>query len=125
MRRLILAICAASWLTACAPEVYRTVSEFRPLSGEGQQNVLRIRDSVTVKLDTAYTREIRAGSTWRFVGTVPQGRVFRPVDDVFTIEGANVHEAYLVLDSGRLVGFYLPVEGAFSPLTRRVRVRFE
>ncbi len=125
MKRLLFALCTVSWLSACAPEVYRTVTQFTPVTDEGRQNVLRVRDSVTVKLDTGYTRVIMAGSAWRFVGTIPQGRVFRPVDDVFSIEGANVHEAHLVLDSGRLVGFYLPVEGAFSPVTRRVRVRFD
>ncbi|HLQ02899.1 MAG TPA: hypothetical protein VK143_11445 [Burkholderiales bacterium] len=125
MKRLFFAIWAVSCLTACAPELYRTVVEFRPLSEQTPKNVFRVREPVNIKLDSGYTREIKAGSTWRFVGTVPQGRVFRPVDDVFTVEGANVHEAYLVLDSGRLVGFYLPVEGAFSPLKRRGRVRFE
>ena len=35
---------------------------------------------------------------------------------VFTIEGANMHEAYLVLREGRVVGFYLPGERAFSAL---------
>ncbi len=124
MKRLFFAIWAVSCLTACAPELYRTVVEFRPLSEETQK-VLRVREPVNIRLDSGYTREIKAGSAWRFIGTVPQGRVFRPVDDVFTVEGANVHEAYLVLDSGRLVGFYLPVEGAFSPLKRTGRVRFE
>jgi len=124
MKRLFFALWAASSLSACAPEIYRTVVEFRPLSEETQK-VLRVRDPVNIRLDSGYTREIRAGSAWRFVGTVPQGRVFRPVDNVFTVEGANVHESYLVLDSGRLVGFYLPVESAFSPLKRSVRVRFE
>ena len=35
------------------------------------------------------------------------------MDGPFTVEGANVHEAYLVLSGNVLVGFFLPVEGAF------------
>jgi hypothetical protein len=39
------------------------------------------------------------------------------MNDVFTIEGAHIHEAYLVVDAGdQLVGFYLPAEQAFSPM---------
>jgi len=33
------------------------------------------------------------------------------------VEGAHVHEAYLVVAGDRLVGFYLPVEKAYSPAT--------
>jgi hypothetical protein len=49
------------------------------------------------------------------VGRSAEGEIFRPADGVFTVEGTQVHEAYLVLDGNRLVGFYLPVERAFSP----------
>jgi len=36
---------------------------------------------------------------------------------VFAIEGRNVHEAYLVVRSDTLHGFYLPGEGNFSALS--------
>jgi predicted acetyltransferase len=48
-------------------------------------------------------------------GRSQEGQVYKPVDGVFTVEGAQVHEAHLVLEGDRLVGFYLPVERAFSP----------
>ena len=35
----------------------------------------------------------------------------------FTVEGAHVHEAYLVIAGEKLVGFYLPVESSFAPTT--------
>ncbi|WP_234480884.1 hypothetical protein [Paraburkholderia nemoris] len=41
---------------------------------------------------------------------------------MFTIEGRQVHEAYLVVAKGSLVGFYLPGEAHFSPLDKPVPV---
>jgi hypothetical protein len=49
------------------------------------------------------------------VGRTSEGDVYKPVGRVFTVEGAHIHEAYLVLVGNRLVGFYLPVERAFAP----------
>jgi hypothetical protein len=43
---------------------------------------------------------------------------------VFTLEGANIHEAWLVIRGAALVGFYLPAERAFSPLTSPVPLYF-
>lgn len=60
-----------------------------------------------------YQRDVRAGSLWRLVGRIEQGAVYRPVDTVFMLESAHVHEAYLVIDGSTLVGAYLPVERAF------------
>jgi hypothetical protein len=71
---------------------------------------------VDIALSTGYQRKLPAGSFWRFAGTIPQGAVYRRHMDVFTLEGAHVHEAYLVVEQGRLVGFYLPAERGFSPL---------
>jgi hypothetical protein len=37
----------------------------------------------------------RHRAVWARVGRAEQGEVFKPVNGVFTIEGAHVHEAYL------------------------------
>ncbi|HYQ81393.1 MAG TPA: hypothetical protein VEP68_07820 [Anaeromyxobacteraceae bacterium] len=99
----------------CAAELKRAPVSFTPATG-GEARTLRVRETVSVTPSTGYGRQIRAGSTWRLVGSLPQGDVYRPVGDVFTVEGANVHEAYLVLAQGRVVGFYLPGEAAYAPL---------
>jgi hypothetical protein len=52
-----------------------------------------------------------------FVGTVPQGKVYRPIDAVLTVEGTHMHEAWVVADGEKLVGFYLPVEKSFVALS--------
>jgi hypothetical protein len=104
----------------CALEVQRSPVEFLPAAEP--QAVLRVREPVTVRLPTGYSRLVKAGSKWRLVGRTPYGDVYQPVDDVFTIEGANTHEAYLVLAAGHLVGFYLVAEGAYSPLREKIEL---
>ena len=81
--------------------------------------------STAIRLDSGYERTVAKGTQFVEVGTLPKGRVLKPVDSVFTIEGAHIHEAYLVLDGQRIVGFYLPVERAFSPLSYPVSLPLE
>jgi len=99
----------------CAAELARAPVAFTPVAS-GEPRTLRVRETVSVTPSTGYTRVIKAGSTWRLAGSLPQGEVYRPVGDVFTVEGAHVHEAYLVVARGKVVGFYLSGEGAFAPL---------
>lgn len=86
---------------------------------------IEVTGLVTLSLGTGYQRNIITGSRWERVGTVPQGDVYRPVGTVFTIEGANMHEAFLVVRDSKVVGFYLPGEGAFSTLDPPVMLPFK
>ncbi len=83
---------------------------------------IQLKAPAEIRLDTGYTRTLEAGSKWRRVGALPQGVVYRPVGTVFTIEGRQVHEAYLVLADHRVVGFYLPGEQAYSQLSPAVSI---
>jgi hypothetical protein len=78
----------------------------------------------TIELPSGVHRSLLSGSRWRHVGTLSEGEVFRSEDSVFTIVGANTHEAYLVISDERLVGFYLPGERAYSALTAPLALRF-
>jgi len=102
-------------LTACAPEVVRRPTEFTPAADGSDGTIEVLADlPITVGPD-GYSRVISKGTVWRRTGRTGEGDVYKPVDSVFTVEGAQVHEAYLVLNDDRIVGFYLPVERAFSP----------
>jgi hypothetical protein len=57
---------------------------------------------------------VRSNTRWQYVGSLPEGDVYRPTNTVLTVEGSHIHEAYLVLKGKALVGYYLPVEGALS-----------
>jgi hypothetical protein len=94
----------------------RVEASFSPAAGETRESQIILTHPVTVRLSTGYSRRLGAGSTWRLMGGVPQGAVYRSVDAPFTIKGSQVHEAYLVIHGGALVGFYLPGEHMVSPL---------
>ncbi|OAJ53880.1 hypothetical protein A6V36_10500 [Paraburkholderia ginsengiterrae] len=107
---------AALLLSACAPAIPVQSAQIVPLTAAGPHERVRVVTPVAVQLATGYSRQVKAGSVWRPAGEVPQGLVLQPVDTVFTIEGRQVHEAYLVVKENRLVGFFLPGESHFSVL---------
>ena len=73
-------------------------------------------DEVTLIVGPGYSRTLRAGTTWDYVFTILQGDVFKTKDQILTIESSNIYEAYIVVSSEEIVGFYLPVQKTFSPL---------
>ena len=111
-------------LGACAAEVVRQPADVTPVAAAAARAEIEITEDVEVPVSRNYNRVLARGSRWQLVGTTPQGGVYRRSDGVFTVEGAHVHEAYLVLAADRLVGFYLPVEKAFSPTTP-VTIKFK
>lgn len=79
--------------------------------------------SADVRIDRApcnYDRVLRAGTRWEYVGSLPEGRVFRSKDQSLTLECSNVFEAYPIVDQSRIVAFYLPVEKALVKLPEPV-----
>jgi hypothetical protein len=113
MRRIVTVVLAALWITGCAPEVVRRPSQLT-LRTEGSGGTIEILQDKPITVGPGYRRVITRGSVWARVGHTGEGEVYKPVGGVFTVEGAQVHEAYLVIDGDRVVGFYLPVERAFS-----------
>ena len=69
-----------------------------------------------VNVGFGYKRVLRKGTRWTWVGRLTKGDVYRTRDQVLTVEASNMHEAYIVVDSGHVVGFYLPVERTFVPI---------
>lgn len=114
---------AALTLTACAA-IQHAPAQLRPLAGSAQPVPRVLAQETRLTLDTGYTRTLKAGGRWRAAGTVDQGDVYRPVGDVFTVEGAHIHEAWLVVRAGMLVGFYLPAEHGYSPLGAAAPLHF-
>ena len=117
IRVFAAAIFAVSALSACAPAIQ--VQESKLTTFNTPQQLVRIFSPAVIRLATGYSRELPAGSTWRPVGVLPQGVVYRPVGSEFTIEGRDVHEAYLWLSSVRLMWRQ---RGPCSQLHRCVRI---
>lgn len=118
-----LCLLLALTLTACAA-VRHSPARLQPPTLSGQPATRVLARETRITLDTGYTRALKAGGRWRAAGTVDQGDVYRPVGDVFTLEGAHIHEAWLVVRDGVLVGFYLPAEHGYSPLGATAPLHF-
>ena len=109
-------------LIGCASDIYRVPAGFTPAAGEAGRNIVLAIDTV-VAPSNSYSRNLKADSKWKFVGHIPQGSVLEIQDDVFMLEAKHMHQAHLVLSSGdRLVGFFLPVEQAFVPITHSIQL---
>jgi hypothetical protein len=116
-------LAAALIVVGCASEVVRSGVAFEP-AGAKSRRTIEMSGLVTV-MQATYQRSILTGSRWERAGSVPQGEVYRPIGTVFTIEGANTHEAYLVIRDNQLVGFYLPGERAYAPLEPATRITYK
>jgi hypothetical protein len=113
--RWALVAALGAGLAACAPEVVRRPTQLTPGAQQPPAAIEMLLD-VSVPVGPGYKRTLPQGSVWTSFGRIAEGEVFKPVDRVLTVEGTHVHEAYLVLDGDRLVGYYLPVEKAFAPI---------
>lgn len=111
-------------VVGCASEISRYPSELSR-ARQSQDKIFVTSQTVSVHPDSGYERSIKVGTEFVDAGGITQGSILKPTNAVFTIEGAHMHEAYLVVNDGRLVGFYLPVEKSFSPLTESVTMPLE
>jgi hypothetical protein len=123
--RFAIVSCVISWvllplvIAGCAAMIDSSPVSYTPVTATTEA---RLRGNVEIKLSPPYKRTLADGSRWRLVGKVPQGNVYKPLDAPFSIEGRQVHEAYLVIAAGSLVGFYLPAEGGYSPLSGAIPI---
>jgi hypothetical protein len=120
--RMTLALAGLLWLAGCVSEVVRHPVD---LSVAAQPARYATSALVMIELDSGYGRTVAPGTEFIAVGSVPQVQVLKPAHTVLTTEGTHQHEAYAVVRDARLVGFYLPVEQAFSPLSKPVAFPLE
>jgi hypothetical protein len=108
-------------VAACAPAVVQEPALLTPSAGKS----FRLSRPAEVALSTGYTTKLRENTRWELVGSIAQGEVYRTRDQIVTLEGEHIHEGYIVVEQGVLVGFYLPVERSFSPVTPGKRLIIE
>ena len=111
--RVILAGIAL-FVSACAPPVTQLPTQLTPSAGKS----FRLTRAAEADISTGQSTKLRANTRWELVGTVAQGEVYRTRDQVVTLQGDGIHEGYIVVREGTLVGFYLPVERAFCPVAQ-------
>ena len=120
MMRSLVAVSAAVLLASCALPVHQLPLE-HPLVPQSGHSFLLTHDA-RCYVGTGYGRTLRAGTHWNLFGSLERGQVYRSPDQVLTVEGYDVHEAYLVVRDGTLVGFYLPVEKKFTPASEPIKL---
>jgi hypothetical protein len=117
LKPLFAAVSLLVLLSSCALDVIHVDQIPTQLDvAASSKNSFELQQEVKVNLPSGYSRVLKKGTKWDFVGTASQGDVYKTKDQVLTVEASNIHEAYIVISSGKLVGFYLPVERSFSPL---------
>ena len=117
-----LVLLVALFSVGCATEVAREPVAFVSAVGAVEPSIVFTR-SATVTPAFSDSQVLRAGTVWKYVGSVPRGKVYAPTNDVFMLSGRHNHEAYCVITDGPVVvGFYLPVEQAFVSLPSAVPV---
>lgn len=82
-----------------------------------------LTEKVDVPLESGSTTHLKANTTWEYVGTIEQGDVYKTKDQIVTVKGSNMFEAYLVISGERLVGFYLPVENGFTRISKPIEIQ--
>lgn len=113
-------VIACGALSACAIPV-RQIKLSQPMTEISGKHFVLASDA-RCGIGTGYGRVLRQGTRWELVGAIAQGDVYRSRDQTLTVEGYNVHEAYVVVQDDLLVGFYLPVEKTFTPVAKSVRL---
>jgi len=116
-----ISLALAMALGGCAVQYTPVHLDLAPVAAAPARTLAQ---DTNVVFDTGYARQLKAGSSWKRVGALPQGDVYRPVDDIFMVQGSHNHEAYLIVRDGMLTGFYLPAEGGFSALGKPQALRF-
>src|SRR5262245_22956205 len=96
------ALLAALFLASCASDAPREPVAFVSTVGRIEPSITFLRDT-EVKPSAGYSKVLKSGSTWKYVGSVPRGKVYAPVNDVFMLSGRNFQEAYCVVADGPTV----------------------
>jgi hypothetical protein len=110
-----------SLVAGCAAEIPREPANLAPSSS---QKTIQVDEDAKVNFPSGYSRTVHAGSRWKEAGTLDHRAAYKAVNQVFTIEGAHVHEAYLLLEGNAIAGFYLPGERAVYWLKRKVDLKY-
>ncbi len=109
-------------LAACSPGI--SMQRVVPEMDTTDTTVHVLDRQVSGRSTAGYSRTLPAASRWKRIGRVPMGDIFKSPDVTLTVEGAHIYEAYIVVRDGKWVGFWLPVEKAFSRLRSPTAISF-
>jgi hypothetical protein len=109
-------------IVGCAPKLRMQAAQLDSEHTMGPAIILKA--PATGSSSAGYARTLSSKTRWLKIGTIRQGDVLKPLDSVLTAEAGHVREAYIVVRQNMWVGFWLPVEKAFSPLGAATPINF-
>lgn len=126
MRSLIIFVILLSsfLMSGCAfdlAHVSFTPTQLAPRAENDKSFTLKETIHIT-EAPCGYDRTLRQDTRWDFIGTIHEGDIYKSRDQVLTVECSNIHEAYMVVLDGSMVGFYLPVEKGFVKISNKIKL---
>ncbi len=112
-------------MNACAFDLAHIKQVPANLTTQSSIGSWKLVDEVHVSIGNGYSRKLNNETKWNYVGSIEAGDVYKTNDQILTIEASNIYEAYIVISEYNLIGFYLPVEKTFSPLSSPITLQIE
>jgi len=101
-------------LSACSATQVRLDTQLQPTNSPA---LYQLQSTVKIKASNATPSTLKENTTWSKVGAIEQGIVYKTKDQVVIVNSFDVHEGYIVVNDGKVVGYYLPVEKSFVAVT--------
>ena len=108
IRLPIIALCLALILffSGCAFDIiYIDQIPVQYENASIRKSGFELKDEVNVDLGTGYNRKLNKGTKWQYVNTILQGDIFKTNDQILTIEGSNIFEAFIVVSENQQFPF--------------------
>jgi hypothetical protein len=121
---VLLGLAGPSDMIGWASEDPRRPVELASVSADAAKT-LELASPAAILLDSGHERRLARGTTLSELGRIGEGRVFKPTNASVSPQGARRVEAWPVLRKNLVVGFYLPDERAFAPLSRPAPLQIE
>ena len=119
--RIVLLASVSLVLVACSATV---VSLSEPMDvSDLDATRYRLVETVEIKAPRTADLTLNADTRWYHIGTISHGRVYDTDDQVVIVNSFNVYEAAIVVNDGKIVGYYPKVAKAFVA-TRPIPIEF-
>lgn len=107
----IVILCFAFALNACSAQQVQLSAPMTVASVD--DGAYQLVNPVTIRAPRTAPLTLKAGTTWKQIGTIERGRVYDTSDQVVIVNSFDVQEAAVVVDNGMVVGYYLKISKTF------------
>ena len=83
---------------------------------------IELAQDVNCELPTGQKHVLAKGSRWQPYGRTLEGTVYKPTNHTLKIADVEEYTAYLVISGAELLGFFLPDNRSFAPLSHTQQI---